>query len=140
MLCIAGRGFIDGAATAILAQLSVKRGLGTRRVAFADVARARIDAFDAGRARMICIVSPAISGKPPHLRRLVARLRGRMPDGPIVIGPWQADGDDADRAGIDAGCHVSSLRSAVDTALAAAIAGAEPRPGASAVLRVNSGA
>ncbi|WP_375465744.1 AI-2E family transporter [uncultured Methylobacterium sp.] len=127
VLCVAGRGFIDGAAAAILAQLLGKRGLGTRVVPFSDVARARIDAFDPDQARMICIVSLAISGEPTHLRRLVGRLRGRMPGVPIVVGLWQIDADEAARTGIDASGHVTSLRGAVEAVLAAMTAGIEAK-------------
>ena len=91
VLCVTGRSFVDESACSILAQLLGKRGIGTRIVPFADVARAQIDSFDPGPARMICIVSLAISGEPTHLRRLVGRLKRRMPDLPIVVGLWQAD-------------------------------------------------
>ena len=118
VLCVAGRGFIDTPAAAILAQLLTKRGLGTRIVPFGDVSRARIADFHPGTAQVACIVSLAISGEPAHLRRLVDRLRGRMPDVPIVVGLWQADDDTAGRGSIPAAEHVSSLGSAVETVLA----------------------
>ncbi|WP_375455022.1 AI-2E family transporter [uncultured Methylobacterium sp.] len=122
VLCVAGRGFIDAAAASILAQLLRKRGLGTRVVPFADVARAKIEAFDPGAPRMICVVSLAIGGEPAHLRRLVERLRRRVPDVPVVVGLWHADDDAAGRDGIPATGHVSSLRSAVETVLGAVAA------------------
>lgn len=124
VLCVAGRGFIDTPAAAILAQLLAKRGLGTRIVPFGDVSRAKIAGFEPGAARMVCIVSLAISGEPGHLRRLVERLRHRMPGVPIVVGLWQADDDNAGRGSIPAAEHVSSLGSAVETVLAHV--GAEP--------------
>ncbi|MCJ2039363.1 AI-2E family transporter [Methylobacterium sp. J-059] len=128
VLCVAGRGFIDTPAAAILAQLLAKRGLGTRIVPFGDVSRAKIADFDPGEAQMTCIVSLAISGEPGHLRRLVDRLRRRMPDVPIVVGLWQADDDAAGRGSIPAAEHVSSLGSAVDTVLAHVHAEPEPSP------------
>ncbi|MGU3538187.1 AI-2E family transporter [Methylobacterium sp. A54F] len=135
VLCVAGRGFVDGAAAAILAQLLAKRGFGVRVVPFAELARARIDAFDPGPARMVCIISLAISGEPAHLRRLVARLRGRVPNARCVVGLWQADDaihtDEAQRAALGADDHVVSLRAAVEAALAAARAdraGVAPPP------------
>ena len=118
VLCVAGRGFIDTPAATILAQLLAKRGLGTRIVSFGEVSRAKIADFDPGAARIVCIVSLAISGEPAHLRRLVDRLQRRMPDVPVVVGLWQADDDSAGRGSIPAAEHVSSLGSAVDTALA----------------------
>ncbi|AWN39299.1 AI-2E family transporter [Methylobacterium durans] len=129
VLCVAGRGFVDGAAATILAQLLEKRGIGTRIVPFSDVARARIDAFDPGPARIACIISLAISGEPTHLRRLVERLRRRMPQVRIVAGLWQADDEileDAARlAALGADENVISLRTTVEAVLAAIEA--EPR-------------
>ena len=72
VLCVTGRSFVDESACSILAQLLSKRGIGTRIVPFADVARAQIDSFDPGPARMICIVSLAISGS----RRICAASSG----------------------------------------------------------------
>ncbi|NEU11458.1 AI-2E family transporter [Methylobacterium sp. BTF04] len=134
VLCVAGRSFVDESACAILAQLLAKRGIGARTVAFSDVARARIDAFDPGSARLICVVSTAISGEPTHLRRLVERLKRRMPDARIVVGLWQAEDagvdDGAQRQAIAADVHVSSLRSAVEAVIAATEgqAASAPRP------------
>ncbi|KQO58308.1 MULTISPECIES: AI-2E family transporter [unclassified Methylobacterium] len=124
VLCVTGRSFVDESACSILAQLLSKRGIGTRIVPFSDVARAQIDSFDPGPARMICIVSLAISGEPTHLRRLVGRLKRRMPDLPIVVGLWQADheilNDEGQRAAIGGDVHVSSLDSTLQAVLAQA--------------------
>ncbi|WP_336486135.1 AI-2E family transporter [Methylobacterium nigriterrae] len=130
VLCIAGRGFVDGAAARILAQLLARRGIGTRVVAFSEVARANVEAFEPGPARMVCIISLAISGEPTHLRRLVARLKKRMPRLPIAVGLWRADdeilGDAAQQAALGADTHVVSLRSAVEAVLAMARDDAAP--------------
>ncbi|GJD94916.1 AI-2E family transporter [Methylobacterium iners] len=126
VLCVAGRSFIDEAACAILAQLLARRGVGTRVVPFSDVARANITNFEPGPARMVCIVSLAISGEPTHLRRLVGRLRRRVSEARVVVGLWQADddalSDDAQRRAVGADEFVASFRSAVETVLAAATA------------------
>ncbi|GJD40678.1 hypothetical protein OICFNHDK_3151 [Methylobacterium bullatum] len=135
VLCVTGRSFVDESACTILAQLLNKRGIGTRIVPFSDVARVQIDGFDPGPARMLCIVSLAINGEPTHLRRLVGRLKNRMPGLPIVVGLWQADheilNDDSQRAAIGADTHVSSLDAALQAVLAragttASVARAEP--------------
>ncbi|MCJ2033647.1 AI-2E family transporter [Methylobacterium sp. J-068] len=124
VLCVAGRSFVDEAACAILAQLLGKRGIGARVVPFSDVARLRIDAFDPGPARLLCIVSMAISGEPTHLRRLAERLRRRLPEARLVLGLWQADDAGIDEAArhraVEADIHVSSLRAAVEAVVAAA--------------------
>ncbi|MGU3361725.1 AI-2E family transporter [Methylobacterium sp. M6A4_1b] len=124
VLCVAGRSFVDESACAILAQLLAKRGIGARVVPFGDVARARIGAFDPGPARLVCIVSMAISGEPTHLRRLTERLRRTLPGACFVLGLWQADDAGLDtatrRRAVDADIHVSSLRAAVEAVVAAA--------------------
>jgi hypothetical protein len=124
VLCVAGRSFVDGAACAILVQLLGHRGIGARVVPFSDVAHARIDSFDPGPARVVCIVSTAISGEPTHLRRLAERLKRKLPQAHTVVGLWQADesgGDEAaKRRAIPANVHVSSLRGAVEAVVAAA--------------------
>jgi hypothetical protein len=130
VLCVAGRSFVDESACAILAQLLAKRGIGARVVPFADVARARIAAFDPGPARLVCIVSMAISGEPTHLRRLAERLRRTLPGVPFVLGLWQADDAGLDpaarRRAVDADIHVTSLKAAVEAVVAAAHGGSAP--------------
>ena len=126
VVCVAGRGFLDEAAAAILAQILEKRGIGVRTVPFADAASARIERFEPGAARRVCVVSLALDGEPTHLHRLIRRLKGRMPDVPILLGLWLAqDAEAARRAGglgraADADAQVGSLREAVEVLLAAA--------------------
>ncbi|SDN07650.1 Predicted PurR-regulated permease PerM [Methylobacterium phyllostachyos] len=126
VLCISGRGFLDEAAAAILAQILEKRGLGVRTVPFAEASSARITRFGPGAARMACVISLALDGEPTHLRRLIRRLKDRMPDVPILLGLWLAQGEAAGRAGrgteraTQAEAQVGSLREAVEAVLAAA--------------------
>lgn len=124
VLCVAGRGFVDVSVAGILAQLLRKRGIGARVVPFAEVARVRMDAFDPGQAQMICILSLAISGEPTHLRRLVRRLRARLPGVPVAVGLWRADDGASEEAAlrdaVGADSHVGSLRQALETVSAAA--------------------
>lgn len=97
VLCVAGRGFLDEAAAAILAQILEKRGLGVRTVPFAETASVRIGRFEAGPARIACVVSLALDGEPTHLRRLIRRLRGRVPGVPVLLGLWLAQDGGANR-------------------------------------------
>ncbi|KAB1073044.1 AI-2E family transporter [Methylobacterium planeticum] len=130
VLCVSGRGFVDGAAAAILAQLLAKRGIGTRVVTFSELSRSRIATFDPGPALMACIVSLAVSGEPTHLRRLVHRLKRRIPRARIAVGLWRADdeipADSAQQATMGADAHVTSLRAAVEGVLAALRDAASP--------------
>jgi predicted PurR-regulated permease PerM len=128
VLCVSGRGFLDEAAAAILAQILEKRGIGVRTVPFAEAAAARIARFEPGPARMACVISLALDGEPTHLRRLIRRLKGRMPGVPILLGLWLAKGDRPDRVTLGLGTEcateadgqVGSLREAVEAVLAAA--------------------
>jgi len=126
VLCVAGRGFLDEAAAAILAQILGKRGIGARAVPFADTASVRIGRFEPGPARMACVISLALDGEPTHLRRLIWRLKGRMPDVPILLGLWLAQDAGAIRLAGGPGRaavadeQVGSLREAVEAVLAAA--------------------
>ncbi|MBB3900544.1 AI-2E family transporter [Methylobacterium brachythecii] len=123
VLCVAGRGFLDEPAAAILAQLLRKLGLGTRLAEFSELARAKIDNFDAGPVQMVVVISLAIGGEPGHVRRLVGRLRSKLPGKRIAVGLWQIDEDSLGQAGrreIDADEHVSSLRDAVEAVLSSA--------------------
>ena len=79
MLCIAGRGPLDDAASAMLAQLLGKHGVGARTVPHAAVARAHIGALDPKTIAMVCVCYVEISGSPSHLRYLLRRLRQQLP-------------------------------------------------------------
>lgn len=87
IVCIAGRGVLDDAVTAMLQQLLVKRGFGTERVAHAAVARNSVEALDLSKARMVCLSYLEIGGTPAHLRYLVKRLR-RLSGVPVLVGLW----------------------------------------------------
>ncbi|MDP4022371.1 AI-2E family transporter [Methylobacterium sp. NEAU 140] len=121
VLCVSGRGFLDEAAAAILAQILEKRGVGTRTVPFAETASARIGRLEPGPARLACIVSLAPGGEPRHLRRLVRRLGERMPGVPRLVGLWlDAAGEQGRGAGVEADRWTGSLRDTVEAVLAAA--------------------
>ncbi|MDT7952097.1 MAG: AI-2E family transporter, partial [Acetobacteraceae bacterium] len=89
VLCIAGRGPLDEAASSMLVQLLEKHGMGARLVGYGDVARDTIEGLDVHGVAMACISYLDISGSPAHLRYLVRRLRQRLPRGtPIMVGLW----------------------------------------------------
>jgi predicted PurR-regulated permease PerM/nucleotide-binding universal stress UspA family protein len=128
VLCVAGRGVLDEAAAAMLAQLLHKRGIGARALPYAAVSRSQLASLDVRSAKMICISYLDISGNPTHLRYLIRRLRVRLADVPILIGLWPA-GDailqDRDlRQAVGADYYVSTLREAVEDCIAMARHGA----------------
>jgi predicted PurR-regulated permease PerM len=128
VLCVAGRGALDEAAAAMLAQLLHKEGIGAQLVPYAAVSRARLGSLDLLSVRMICVSYVDISGSPPHLRYLIRRLRARAPGIPILVGNWPvADTvlhDRELRQAIGADCYVSTLAEAVENCVTIARHGA----------------
>ncbi len=128
VLCIAGRGPLDEAASTMLVQLLGKHGLAARLAPYEAASRDRVETLDVEGVAMVCISYLDISGSPAHLRYLLQRLRRRLPQGtPILVGLWPAEDaaltDKTTQSGIGADYFASSLRDAVDDCLKAARAG-----------------
>jgi predicted PurR-regulated permease PerM len=117
ILCIAGRGLLDEAASTMLAQLLNKHALGSRILPHAAASRAAIASLDMTGVRMVCISYLEISGTPAHLRYLLRRLKKQSPKTPILVGLWPAEDavlkSETMRATLGADYYVSSLRDAV---------------------------
>ena len=125
VLCIAGRGPLDEAGSAMLAQLLGKHGLGAEVVPHGAVARDRVNTLDGSGVAMACISYLEISGNPAHLRYLLRRLRQRLPPGaPILVGLWPAGEavlkDRQLQKAVGADRYTSSLRETVAACLDAA--------------------
>lgn len=124
VLCVAGRGPLDEASSAMLAQLLRKHGLGARVAGYEAVSRDRIRDLDLTGVAMVCISYLDITGNPAHLRYLLERLKRRAPDVPVLVGLWPVgekvltDASVGRQIGADA--YASSLRQAVEACLAAA--------------------
>ncbi|GLS52221.1 ABC transporter permease [Methylobacterium gregans] len=121
VLCIAGRGPLDEAASTILAQLLRKHGLGARVAPYETVSRGRIRELDLSGVAMICISYLDITGSPAHLRYLLERLHQRAPGIPILVGLWPVGEkvltDAALGRQLGADIYVSSLRDGVEACL-----------------------
>ena len=122
VLCIAGRGPFDEAASAMLAQLLGKHGLGARVVPHEAVARTAIrHAGRLGRGDGVRLLSRDLTGSPSHLRYLVRRLRMRPADAASADRPVAVGGGSAARrplrAAVGADHYTSSLREAVEACL-----------------------
>ena len=119
ILCVAGRGPLDRAASIMLAQLLSRSGLEGRTVSHEAAGRGTIRSLDVRGVVMICLCYLEISGSPSHLRYLLRRLRARMPGVPVLVGIWPTDetvlNDDRLRAAIEADYFATSLRDAVVT-------------------------
>jgi predicted PurR-regulated permease PerM len=124
VMCIAGRGPLDEAASTMLAQLLGKHGLGSQVVPHQAVSRSAILGLETGHVQMVCLSYLEISGSPAHLRYLLRRLRQRIPHAPILVGLWPAEDailtDEARRTALGADHYVVTLRQAVVACLKAA--------------------
>jgi predicted PurR-regulated permease PerM len=130
ILCMAGRGPLDEAASAMLVQLLGKHGLGARLTPCEAASRDRVEMLDVSGVAMACISYLDISGSPAHLRYLMQRLRRKLPKGtPILVGLWPpgeaALTDRTIQMEIGADYFTSSLRDTVDTCLKVARGGAQ---------------
>jgi predicted PurR-regulated permease PerM len=118
VLCLAGRGPFDEAASEMLAQLLEKHGLGARVTRYNAASRDAINSLDVTGIAMICVAYLDIRGNPAHLRYLLQRLRRRAPGRSIVVGLWPAEDDvikDRKIQGVlGADYYVTSLREAVE--------------------------
>jgi hypothetical protein len=114
ILCLAGRGPLDEAASSLLAQLLRKHGLGARVAGYRSASREGITSLEVNGAAMVCISYLDISGSSSHLRFLMQRLRKRLPGVPILVGLWpkgdKALTDKAVSTAIGADYYVASLR------------------------------
>ena len=124
VLCLAGRGPLDDAAAAMVAQLLDKHGVGARALPYQAVSRDRIGELDPAGVKMICIAYLDIDGTPAHLRALLRRLRQRFQSVPILVGLWPAShavfASGEARGMIGADHYTGSLRDTVEICLAEA--------------------
>lgn len=117
VLCLAGKGPLDEAASDMLAQLLAKRGLAARTVPHEASSREAIALLDVSEVTMVCICYLDISGFPSHLRYLIRRLKRKLPHASILVGLWPPEDDvlkeERVRTIIGADYYVTSLREAV---------------------------
>ena len=122
--CVAGRGPLDDATAAILAQLLEKHGLGAEIVAHEAVSRNAIGEFRREGVPMVCVCYLDMSGHTSPLRFLLKRLRQRVGDARLLVALWPSDhpviSDQKIRAALSADEYVTSLRDAVNACLKAA--------------------
>jgi predicted PurR-regulated permease PerM len=122
--CVAGRGPLDDATAAILAQLLEKHGLGAEIVAHEAVSRNAIGEFRREGVPMVCVCYLDMSGHTSPLRFLLKRLRQRVGDTRLLVALWPSDhpviSDQKIRVALSADEYVTSLRDAVNACLKAA--------------------
>lgn len=120
-LSIAGRGPLDAAAAAMLAQLLQQRGMASR-VAPANAVGRDAPPPDAVGVTAVCVSSLELRGSPPQLRYLMRRLHGWLPGVPVLVGSW-AEGeaaltDPSIRGSIGADQYTTTLAGVVDAVMA----------------------
>ena len=134
IMCLAGRGPLDEAASTLLAQLLRKHGLGAQVVRYQDASRGRITSLDVTDVAMVCVSYLDISGSPSHLRYLMERLRRRLPGKPMLVGLWPVKDEvlsnESMRRAIGADYYTTSLHDALDSCLAEARKKAEEKQAA----------
>ena len=117
ILCVAGRGLLDTAASEMLAQLLDKHGMAPRLLPYEAISRASIGTLDTTEVAMVCLSYLEISGNPAHLRYLLERVRARLPGVPILVGVWPLGdtmlSDAAARSQLGADYATSSIAEAV---------------------------
>ncbi|MFL5281057.1 MAG: AI-2E family transporter [Rhodopila sp.] len=129
VLCVAGRGPLDEAASSMMAQLLHKNGIEARVLKHEAASRGHISTLDVQGVQMVCLSYLELAGTPSHLRYLLRRLRQRLPRARLLVGLWPAEQqiltDDRLRAAVGADVYTSSLREAVEACLEAARSDAE---------------
>ncbi len=126
VLCVAGRGPLDEAATAILVQLLGKHGMDARLVRYEEASREHVGTLDAVGIAMACVCTLDMEGSSAALRYLLQRLRKRLPTNtPVVVGLWPAEmpeGNEDIKNAVRADFYTSSFEKTVticaETALA----------------------
>lgn len=121
ILCLAGRGLLDEAASVMLAQLLRKHNLEARVAPHQLASRTSIESLDPAGVAMVCLSYLELSGNPTSLRYLLRRLRQRLPGVPLLVGLWP-DRDDflndkEMRQYVEADFYVGTLTDAVATCL-----------------------
>ena len=142
VLCIAGRGSLDEAPAAMLAQLLGKHGIVARVVPCSAASAANLFRLDTAGVELAvrCYLE---AGGFSNARYLVRRLRRKLPHATIAIGFWTL-GEDKERrqealSATGADLIVTSLRQAVDQACSLA-GGAADRPSGAAGQPAEIGA
>ena len=146
VLCVAGRGSLDEASAAMLAQLLQKHGIGARVVPSATVSPPNLFALDATGVQMayLCYLEPGAFTNPHYLAR---RLRRKLPKATIVGGFWTLKADEAEersaltKTGVDLVATllhqavaqvIAAAREAADSHLAIGLQPSTPEPVAAA--------
>jgi predicted PurR-regulated permease PerM len=128
VLCVAGRGSLDEAAAAMLAQLLAKHGVGARVVPSVAVSVANLPRLDVAGVQIVCL-SYLEPGSFTNALYLVRRLRRRLPQARIIDGFWTLTKQEAEARDALTATHadyvVTTLQQAVEQVVNTATGGYE---------------
>lgn len=128
VLCVAGRGSLDEASAAMLAQLLQKHGIGARVVPSEAVSVPNLFRLDVTGVQMafLCYLEPGSFSNPCYL---VRRLRRKLPKATIVAGFWTLKKNEIEERNVvtltGADLVAVSLRQAVEQVIDAVQAGTD---------------
>ncbi|MGH6878606.1 MAG: AI-2E family transporter [Rhizomicrobium sp.] len=121
VLCIAGRGALDEAAAAMLAQLIQKHGIAAHIVPKREGPLANIFRVGSADVKLVCL-SYVESGGFTNTRVVIKRLRRKWPRAKILLGLWTKDQIEVEgRRALqrtEADLVVTSLRQAIEQVVA----------------------
>jgi hypothetical protein len=134
VLCVSGRGPFDPLATAMLAQLLNKHGVGARLEGDAATSSANIVRLSGAGVRMVCLSYFELGNSAAHLRYSIRRIRRQIAGATILAGLWgheptRLSGEQL-RANAGADAYAFSLRDAIRLCVDAASSDSVPESGA----------
>jgi predicted PurR-regulated permease PerM len=139
VLCVAGRGPLDEAISAMLAQLLEKHGLASRLAGAAAITNANVPALETDGVALVCL-SYLDTSSPAHMRYAIRRVRRRFPRAVVLLGSWMAEPGASELCDlVKADAAVTSVREALRICVRLA-SGADAQPDRSAEepLRVDA--
>jgi predicted PurR-regulated permease PerM len=130
VLCVAGRGSLDEASAAMLAQLLEMHGIGARVVPREAVSARHLDQLDVTGVQVACLcyLEP---GTFANARYLVRRLRRRLPRAKIMAGFWTLTTEQAEQRDALAATGVDLVVNLAQTAVEHIVHAAKEIPVAS---------
>jgi AI-2E family transporter len=126
VLCIAGRGALDEAVAAMLAQLLDKHGLASRLEGSAAITNTKALAHETDGVALVCL-SYLDTSSPAHMRYAIRRIRRRFPRANVLLGCWMAASDPSELCDtVKADAAATSVREALRVCVRLASGADEP--------------
>ena len=124
ILCLAGRGPLDEAAAAILAQLLGKHGLSARVESAEAIASPNVFRLETAGIALVCL-SYLDDSSTAAMRYAIRRMRRKVPDAIMLLGCWT----ESEPANLKDAVKADAAVNTLNAALAYALGAATDRPG-----------